>query len=320
MKKRLCLLALTMVVFTACQKEKEEVEITAFISYVDIPAATFMMGSPKSEPNRADNETQHKVTLSEGFKMSKYEITNAQYCKFLNDNHIDKSGIWTSAPTYKTDTLIYESSAIYGGDYDWGVNWDAKQNKWISAAGKENHPVVYVTWYGAKEFSVWVGGDLPTEAQWEYAARGSYANKDTETATLPFGIGTGRKLVHGMANFYSENSYDLDMSPAGEYVDDSKLYLDISFKVGYYADYANSYGLYDMHGNVWEWCADSWDGSDNYHALPDTDPLCITGSYRVLRGGGWYDHAKYCRSAYRWKSFPNFSNSIIGFRVVAPLR
>lgn len=226
---------------------------------------------------------------------------------------------WVSAPTYKTETLIYESSVGYGdigGEYDWGVNWDTKQNKWIPASGKENHPVVYVTWYGAKEFAAWVGGDLPTEAQWEYAARGSYANKDTQTATLPFGIGTGRKLVYGMANFNIEYSYDLDNSPAGEFIDDVNSYLDTSCKVGNYAANANSYGLYDMHGNVWVWCADSWDGSDNYLTLPYTNPRCTTGSRRVMHGGGWFDDAQYCRSAFRLYVIPTHTNSIFGFRVV----
>lgn len=95
----LLLLCSVFVLSSCCDDDSpEKDEIPSFISYVDILAGTYTMGSPENDPNRVDpdrvdNETQHRVILSEGFKMSKYEITNAQYCKFLNDNHIDKSGI-----------------------------------------------------------------------------------------------------------------------------------------------------------------------------------------------------------------------------------
>jgi formylglycine-generating enzyme required for sulfatase activity len=74
--------------------------------------------------------------------------------------------------------------------------------------------------------------------------------------------------------------------------------------VGAYSAYANAYGLYDMHGNVFEWCLDQWDFSDNYAGLPATDPVCTTGPNRVLRGGYWISNAQSCRSAYRGASDP----------------
>ena len=74
-----------------------------------------------------------------------------------------------------------------------------------------------------------------------------------------------------------------------------------------------------MHGNVWEWCLDQWDATDNYLSLPPADPLCTAGSNRVLRGGGWYDYALYCRSAFRYGVNPGYANYYYGFRVAVPV-
>jgi hypothetical protein len=134
------------------------------IELASIPAGTFTMGSPTNEPNRDSDETQFQVTLS-AFRMSKYEITNAQYAAFLNAKNIGSDGKY-AAGAYPTQPLIYASS----GSYNWGLNYTGGQ--WAPVAGYENHPVINVTWYGATEFATYVGGALPTEAQWEYAARG----------------------------------------------------------------------------------------------------------------------------------------------------
>ncbi|GHS92424.1 hypothetical protein FACS1894203_4850 [Bacteroidia bacterium] len=244
--------------------------------------------------------------------MSKYPVTNAQYAAFLNANTIESNGRWASG-TYPTEKLIATSS----GSSNWGLNWDNGNSKWVPVSGYDNHPVIYVTWYGADEYARWVGGSLPTEAQWEYACRGDYPDKATEVNTLPFGIGTGRKLTGDMANFYATNPYDLDNAPSGDYNDTSQsgLYQGKTTAVGSYPD-ANNYGLYDMHGNVREWCLDQWDVSDNYSTLPPTDPVCTLGSSHVLRGGHWDGDAQYCRSAYRRADNPDYAHYSFGFRVV----
>ncbi|GHV57000.1 hypothetical protein FACS1894182_04770 [Bacteroidia bacterium] len=282
------------------------------IEAVAIPKGTFMMGSPSTEPNRYSDETQHQVTLTKDFYMSKYQVTNAQYAAFLNANNIGSDGKWASG-SYPSQRLVSASS----GSYNWGLNWDSGNSKWVPASGYDNHPVIYVTWYGADEYARWAGGSLPTEAQWEYACRGDYPNKATEVNTLPFGIGTGRKLTGDMANFRATYPYDLDNTSPGSYNDasQSSLYKGGTTAVGSYP-YANNYGLYDMHGNVFEWCGD-WYGS-NYGSDPVTDPKgSATGSYRVLRGGYWNYDAQICRSAYRNDDFPDYaSSSYIGFRVV----
>ena len=130
-----------------------------------IPAGTFTMGSPADEPNRGTDETQHQVTLS-AFRMSKYEITNAQYAAFLNAKSIGSDGKY-AAGAYPTQALIYASSS----SYDWGLHYT--NNQWVPVSGYENNPVINVTWYGATEFATYIGGTLPTEAQWEYACRGA---------------------------------------------------------------------------------------------------------------------------------------------------
>lgn len=287
-------------------------------------AGTFQMGSSDgsnigdkdgsglnttpAEPDRYNEETQHKVTLTKDFYMSKYPITNAQYAAFLNDAGIGSDGRWAGG-SYSVQELIKASR----GSADWGLHWE--NGTWVPASGYENHPVIYVTWYGAASYCEWLSQTagctctLPSEAQWEYACRGG------QTESLPFGIGEGRKLTNGMANFDTYSAYDLDANPPGAYNDAGTGNVKKTTEVGTYP-YPNGYGLYDMYGNVWEWCLDKWDVDNNYLTLPATDPVGTTGSYCVLRGGSWSTFAKYCRSAYRSYSKPEYSNNYSGFRVV----
>jgi formylglycine-generating enzyme required for sulfatase activity len=270
-------------------------EVQNIIETVFIPRGTFFMGSPSTEPDRRIDETRHEVTLTRGYYMSKYPVTNAQYAEFLNDAGIDNSG--AKAGIQDGETLIETSS---GDDYDWGLHYNAGQ--WEPVATYENHPVIYVSWYGAKAYAEWAGGDLPTEAQWERAARGGIDD-------MPFGIGDGTQLTGEMANFNGHTPYN-----SGEYSDPSGVYLEYTTAAGSYPDYANAYGLYDMHGNVYEWCLDRY---SDYTSSPVTDPVGAgTDSGRVLRGGYWRGNAQYCRSAFRIAISPDACLSIVGFRVV----
>jgi formylglycine-generating enzyme required for sulfatase activity len=278
----------------ACAVTVEEYPVETVL----IPKGTFLMGSPATEPNRYSDETQHSVTLTKNYYMSKYPITNAQYAAFLNDAGIDGTG--KKADVQGGETLIQASS----GGYDWGLHY--ADNQWAPAATYENHPVIYVSWYGAKAYAEWSGGDLPTEAQWERAARGGVEN-------MPFGIGDGKRLTSAMANFYGTSPYDLDRG--GQYEDASGTYVGGTTAVGTYSGYANAYGLYNMNGNVFEWCLDQWDGN-SYAGSPVTDPVGTTGSHRALRGGSWYDYARNCRSAFRSASHPVSRSAGAGFRVV----
>jgi formylglycine-generating enzyme required for sulfatase activity len=249
-----------------------------------------------AEPNRSSTETQHRVRLTRDYWMSKYPITNAQYAEFLNSVGIGSIG--ARAGIQGGDTVIQASS----GSYDWGLHHNG--SRWEPAAGYEDHPVIWVSWYGAKAYAEWAGGDLPTEAQWERAARGGVEN-------MPFGIGDGKRLTGAMANFNGAYPYDLDLG--GEF-SASGAYPGRTTAVGSYPAYANNYELYDMHGNVYEWCLD-WFGS--YASSPVTDPVgSTTGSNRVLRGGYWNNSARNCRSACRSYAGPGYRDGYVGFRVV----
>ena len=159
------------------------------------------------------------------------------------------------------------------------------------------------------EYAHWVGGTLPTEAQWEYACRGGESNK-------PFGVGDGYTLNNTLANFDWRSSWSWNgiSALADESGTGGGSYPGTTQAVGSYP-YANKYGLYDMHGNVYEWCLDQWGGSNNYLSLSPTDPLSTTGSARVLRGGSWDRSAQGCRSAFRFIILPDATGDHVGFRV-----
>lgn len=210
------------------------------VEFVDIPAGTFMMGSPASEHGRKEDEVQHQVTLS-AFKMSKYCITYAQYDAFC----------------------------------------EATGRNMARGFTRGNHPVSQVTWYDAKAFAEWMGCRLPTEAEWEYAARAN--------TTTPFY--TGESLTSKQANFNGNEPY-----LNGEKSENRKKLL----PVGRFAP--NAFGLYDMHGNIWQWTND-WYGE--YDVNNNLNPKgAAEGTKKVDRGGGFYDPAWRCRSAYRGGGTP----------------
>lgn len=257
------------------------------IVYANIPSGTFTMGSSAGEINRKSDETPYPVELS-AFRMSKYEITNTQYAAFLNDKSIGSNGLY-AAGDYPTEPLIYASTGVY----DWGLHYNT--NKWEPVVGYENYPVIYVTWYGATEFATYKGGILPTEAQWEYACRAGNLS--------PFN--TGDYLTNLDANYDWAYPYNGGINSAS-------IRPGKTQSVGTYS--ANAWGLYDMHGNVWEWC------SDRYDVYPTTSQINPTGAdsglSRIHRGGGWYHGAHDCRSANRGKNHPDFSYFNLGFRIV----
>ena len=246
-----------------------------------IPGGTFIMGSPVSEQGRESGEQQHQVTLSE-FRMSKYEISCAQYARFLNAKGIGSNGIY-SAGTFPTQKLIIPSQG--------GLIWTGSQ--WQPGV-QDTKPVLNVTWYGAVEFAIYAGGRLPTEAEWEYACRAG--------TTTPFS--TGACLKDWQASYHYQFPYigctNTNTTPP--------LATRI---VSWYNP--NAFGLYQMHGNVSEWCADWMDAYDINQQTNPTGPA--TGIYRIHRGGGLSSMAKGCRSAYRSALSPASSVSDIGFRL-----
>ena len=165
----------------------------------------------------------------------------------------------------------------------------------IFVKGGDTYPATSVNWDAAVEFCRKLGAledrsyRLPTEAEWEYACRGGKAT------SYSFGSDAGELKDYA---WYDKNSYDV-----------GEKYAHI---VG--RKKPNSFGLYDMHGNVWEWCSD-WHGE--YSSLALIDPVGpSTGSIRVLRGGGWSPGATHCRAAFRGASVPTLRTSNFGFRIV----
>lgn len=257
------------------------------ITYVDIQGGTFNVGSETSELDRYSDEKLHPVILT-AFRMSKYEITNAQYAAFLNAKKIGSNG-QDAAGAYPTRVLIYATS----GSYDWGLHYT--NNQWVPATGYENHPVINVTWFGATEFATYVGAKLPTEAQFEYACRAG--------TTTPFR--TGNCLNNTQAHYNWAYPY----SSCTNTVTSSQT---CNAPVGSYP--ANPWGLYDMEGNVTEWCSDRY---GSYPTPTQTDPTGpVTGTENVFRGGARIASGASCRSAQRGHDLPSWRTNYLGFRVV----
>jgi formylglycine-generating enzyme required for sulfatase activity len=297
------------------------VTVEYVVPTVRIPQGRFMMGSSDgsavgigtpgvdvdatpAEPTRWEMgiERQHWVTLTKDYYMSQYEITNAQYAAFLNAVGVDGTG---AKADIQNGEMLLEPSRQHPdfGDVDWGLHWSG--NQWTPVSGYENHPVVFVSWYGAKAYALWAGGDLPTEAQWERAARGGIENR-------PFGLEDGWVLTGHMANINGVAAYDFNRG--GQYVDPYGPSLRVTRQIGAYIP--NAYGLYDMHGNVYEWCEDWYDDYSNLRGF--TDPVCTEGTGRVVRSSHYDSPAAYCRSAFRGGMYPQDVHPALGLRIVFP--
>ena len=289
----------------------EAVYTVLSIEMVSIPGGIFMMGSPAGEFNRYSDETQHSAEVS-AFQMSKYPVTQAQYKILMGYNPSNFQGTNLPAGLTNGDNLPVERVTWYDAVMFCNELSDVEGLTPVyvisgitkNANGNITAATVTATFTNN-------GYRLPTEAEWEYACRADYLNKTTETNTNPFEVGDGTKMTHGLANFYTGNPYDVAQN--GDYSDPAETgNKDSTTEVGSYG--ANNYGLYDMHGNVLEWC---WDWYDTYSgASPKDYDGPTTGSNRVLRGGSWYSLGQYLRSACRFDYGPDYWYYDVGFRVV----
>lgn len=278
------------------------------IEFVTIPGGTFQMGDNFSEGS-SDERPVHTVTLS-AFRMSRHEVTNGQYAEFLNDAYPSTikvvSGV-VYAVSDSSNSYPYCDMHSYYSDSQIDFN-SATGQFTVRTKGERNmvnDPMVEVSWYGAKAFCDYYGYRLPTEAEWEYAARGGLSGN-----RFPW----GNTINHNDANYLADGSaYSYDTSPYTSYTchpDWDSGGPPYTSPVGSFS--ANGYGLYDMAGNVWEWCND-WYGSSYYSSSPSSNPTGpTTGTYRVLRGGCWGNNAHYCRVALRGYR-PPYSRNYYGF-------
>ena len=255
-----------------------------------VRGGTFQMGSTEG----TDEQPVHSVTVSD-FYMGKYEVTNAEFVKFLNakgnQTEGDKTWIDLDGKWEDEKCRIFQSGSTFKVE-----------------RGYENYPVLYVSWYGATAYCQWLGSQyrLPTEAEWEYAAgNGSRHTKYSWSNGDPSGKKGGNISDKTAKQKYSS-------WPAFESYTDGYIY---TAPVGQYD--ANDFGLFDMSGNVWEWCSD-WYDADYYKNSSSKDPKGPTTAkdYRVLRGGSWYYYPVNCLVANRFRDNPNYRFDYLGFRVV----
>ena len=238
-----------------------------------VRGGTFSMGDQWGDGD-SDEQPEHRVTVFD-YWMGAHEVTNAQFAAFLNAGG---------------NRSVDEDDIFWLDISDEDAQIEQKNNQYMPKEGFEQHPVVEVTWHGAQAFARWVGGRLPTEAEWEYAARNGGQNlKYTagDTLTTEYANLTG---ISGRDEWEPS-------SPVGSFL-------------------PNTLGLYDMAGNVWEWCQD-WYAKTYYQHSRGTNPEGpSSGQARILRGGSWYDTAKLCRVSYRNWNHPRESRVNIGFRIV----
>jgi formylglycine-generating enzyme required for sulfatase activity len=303
-----------------------------------IEGGTFEMGG-NNDQARKDEFPKHKVKV-DGFYMDVTEVTNEQFAAFVKaTNYIttaEKNVDWEQmkkelpAGTPKPDTSLLKASSLtfaptsspvnledYSQWWQWkqGANWKHPQGPESNIIGKEKYPVVHISWYDANAYCKWAGKRLPTEAEWEFAARGGLVNNvyswgndnvDSSVAKCNFWQGTFPYKNDTTDGFYG-------IAPAKK------------FK-------PNGLGLYDMAGNVWEWCADFY--NDTYYTTCNKLKLTVnpkgpTKSYdpdeplatkRVMRGGSFLCSDTYCsgyRCAARMKSSQDSGMEHLGFRCVA---
>ena len=290
--------------------------------FVLIPAGPFQMGDTFGEGG-SDELPVHTVTLS-AFEIGKYEVTNEEVADVfswaLGQGLVTATASSLRGVANNQEYLDLDSSSCQ-------ISWDGSQL--VVDVGKEDYPCVEISWWGSIGFCnarshqdglqacynltdgscdfSRNGWRLPTEAEWEKAARGGVAGQ-----RFPHGDTIG----HADANYHArESSLTYDNGPG-----DSLFHptwntgtFPYTSLVGTFA--ANGYGLYDMAGNVWEWCSD-WYGWTSYGSSPGTDPTGpSTGSDRVLRGGSWFSGADGARCADRLGLTPTNTHLSIGFRL-----
>jgi formylglycine-generating enzyme required for sulfatase activity len=250
-----------------------------------VPEGSFEMGSEDGDPDADEHELpKHTVTL-DGYWLDRTEVTNEQYAAFLNEvgNPTEDGMPWFDITTHP---------------------WRIRQHDNLyTARGYEDHPVAAVTWYGARAYCAWVGGRLPTEAEWEYAARGPEAH------IYPWG-----NTFDGTRLNYCDRSCPKDWGDAEVFNDGYEM----TAPVGSYPQGASWVGALDMAGNVSEWVNDGY-SSDYYSVSPPRNPMGPgTIDVRVMRGGSWDCRTTSVRSAQRFYIRSNWEFNSAGFRCAMP--
>jgi formylglycine-generating enzyme required for sulfatase activity len=273
---------------------RHEIAEGVFYEFIKIPAGEFIMGSSKSEQGRFDNEGPAHLVKMPSYMIGKYPITQEQ---------------WNSVMDSLPDFMNTEKK-----EWDEFITWytqfwpELKNRDTLLAKAREgfigeDFPVVGISWNDSNKFLQKLGGQyrMPSEAEWEYAARAG--------TTTPYAF--GNTISPEQVNFNGE--HQLDQGTPG-------LFRRRLTPVGSLG-LPNNWGIFDMHGNVWEWCEDYW--HENYEGAPRDGSAWLSGgdsTFRVVRGGSWSGISYFCRSAYRDRVLPVSRDGIIGLRLVVGAR
>lgn len=274
---------------------------------ITLPGGEFAMGSEDPDCYRGDGEGPVRPVQVSEFAIAAHAVTNDQFTQFI------------TATGYLTDAQRYGWSYVFAGFLPaalrrdarrpdatpwWcavpGATWCAPEGPGSGLDGRGNHPVVHVSWHDAQAFCTWAGVRLPTEAEWEYTARGGL-----DQARYPWGD-EPESGTHFRANIF-RGSFPARNTAADGYAGTAPVD----------AFAPNAFGAYNMAGNVWEWCADRWH-TDHSRSLVADPRGPATGADHVLRGGSYLCHDSYCnryRVAARIHNSPDSTSGNTGFRV-----
>lgn len=302
-----------------------------------IAGGEFLMGASDGRGS-SDELPKHKVKVS-GFWIDKTEVTNKQFARFVEATHYittaEKAPVWEElkkqlppgTPKPPDDVLVAASLVFTPPNHSVGLQDVSQWWSWIKGAdwrhpdgpgssieGKDKYPVIHISWYDAMAYCKWAGKRLPTEAEWEYAARAKEVGQ-----SYPWGnedVEEGKPKANTWQGQFPNQNTGWDgfdgLAPVGSFA-------------------PNPYGLYDMAGNVWEWCSD-WYRDDYYKQFKNITPSNPQGpstSYdpmeplvpkKVIRGGSFLCNASYCegyRVSSRMKSSPDTGLENVGFRCVS---
>ena len=307
----------------SCGKKSSEEDAPAVVyerkdGMVKLPGGSYQMGSDgyfttPYGPKEFPEEAPLRQVSVKGFWIDETEVTNDQFAAFVEETGYVTFAEREAKPEdfplearaslpqgkFRQGAIFFSVPKTFEGDpndegaylqwwrWDPSANWRQPGGEGSSIEGKGDHPVVCIDHEDALAYAKWAGKRLPTEAEWEYAARGGPRQSGTDYA--------GSNDLSSVG-WYDDNSGDKTQPVGGKE--------------------PNALGLYDMSGNVWEWCLDRY--ADNYYRMsPSSNPRGpASGIFRVLRGGSWYNSASYCRVARRGGGDPSYRILNRGFRVV----